>query len=82
MGEKIRQELNEDSVKEIHEDRLIGGSGNGFSLKFPLRVETRSGMIFLTSQMCWLNDMKDAPRKESLLAGRRQPRLNNALMQG
>lgn len=64
---KIKEELSKDPVKEIHEDRNIGGSGNGFTLKFDLKVVTFSGMVFSTSDMCWFDKVKDLPEKERSL---------------
>lgn len=64
---RIRQELDKDAVKEIHEDRGLSGSGSGFSYKFSLRVETRSGMVFSTSETCWFEKVKDVPQKEMAL---------------
>ena len=64
---RIKSELSRDPVKEIHEDRNVGGSGNGFTLEFDLKVVTFGGMVFSTSHMCWFDKVKDLPDHEQVL---------------
>ena len=68
---KLRQELTADPVKEIHEERDLGGSGSGlFRLSMKLRVETLGGKIFSSSDVELFEKIKDRSEKERVLEDR------------